>query len=101
MSVYSGSFPLSVPYGIPATTALYSLFTVQCDFGEMRLTVKRIFHGCTEGTATRPRCSGQRRRKAVLSEQVCHLLNTNDRLPGGKAPLGTPINTNASHGETH
>ena len=22
----------------------------------------------------------------VLSEQVCHLLNTNDRLSGGKAP---------------
>ena len=36
------------------------------------------FYVRTKETTTQPRHSGQRRRKAVLSEQVCHLLNTND-----------------------
>ena len=45
--------------------------------------------------------SGQHRLSAVLSEQVCHLLNTNNHLPGGAAPLEPPDNKNTSHGETY
>lgn len=65
---------------------------VQNCFEKIRLTVKRIFTAIEAESAFWRFHSGQRRRKAVLSEQVCHLLNTNDHLSGGKAPL-KPLST--------
>jgi hypothetical protein len=62
--------------------SIYSFSTVQHDVGEMRLTVRRITFvektPLKKESPTQRHHSGQRRQKAVLSEQVCHLLNTND-----------------------
>ena len=50
--------------------------------GLMRLTMRRISFvektPLKKESSTQQHHNGQRRRKAVLSEQVCHLLNTND-----------------------
>lgn len=63
---------------------------IQNCFEKMCLTVKRIFTAIQAESAFRRFYSGQRRRKAVLSGQVCHLVAHQMTLVRGRSPLKTP-----------
>ena len=82
MDIYNGSVPQQTPHNVSTSIGPYSLSSVQHDLREMRLTVRHIYFvekaPLKKEPSTQRHQNGQRRRKAVLSEQVCHLLNTND-----------------------